>query len=293
MTGKWALTLAVMAAAGVSGLSSSAKAEIAYGTTLENFLFTIDTTAPGTIISSFAIQGLAPNEVIVGIDVRPATGVVYGLGSFGRLYTMNPANGVATFVASLSLNQNPLAPNGTAFGVDFNPVPDRMRVTSTADQNLRINVADGVTIVDGTLAYVAGDPNFGKNPNIVHSAYINNRAGATSTTLYNIDAGLDVLTIQNPPNAGGLVTVGPLGIDIAELGGFDVSGVTDVAYAALLPANQSQSSLYTIDLSTGAASLVGVIGGGALVTSFTVVIPEPSALGLLVPAAVLGLRRRR
>ena len=69
-------------------------------------------------------------------------------------------------------------------------------------ENLRLNPNDGtLTATDATLAYAAGDPNFGANPNEVALAYSNNVAGALSTTLYGIDSGLDVLVMQGGPAA--------------------------------------------------------------------------------------------
>ena len=66
--------------------------------------------------------------------------------------------------------------SGTAFGMDFNPVPDRIRLVSDTRQNLRIHPDLGTLVsADGAL-----------NPagNVVAVAYSNNFAGATSTTLY-------------------------------------------------------------------------------------------------------------
>jgi hypothetical protein len=72
---------------------------------------------------------------------------------------------------------------------------DRIRVVSDVDQNLRLNPDTGAVIVDTPLAYKSGDPNFGKNANVVHAAYTNSFKGATTTTLYVLDTGLDVLAI--------------------------------------------------------------------------------------------------
>jgi hypothetical protein len=78
------------------------------------------------------------------------------------------------------------AVNGTSFGFDFNPVPDRLRFVTDADQDLRLNPNDGtVAGTDGTLAFSAmmpTDPNAGTNPNVVGSAYTNNFSGTTTTT---------------------------------------------------------------------------------------------------------------
>ena len=41
--------------------------------------------------------------------------------------------------------------SGTAFGVDFNPMADRLRIVSDTEQNLRANVDTGATTTDATL----------------------------------------------------------------------------------------------------------------------------------------------
>jgi Domain of unknown function (DUF4394) len=145
------------------------------------------------------------------------------------LYTIDPATGVATEVGV----PGQFTLNGTAFGFDVNPVVDRIRVVSDADQNMRLNTNDGtLNATDVALNYASGDPNFGQNPNVVGSAYSNNMVGAATTTLYGIDSNLDILVTQTNPNGGILATNGSLGVDTTELVGFDIS-VGGTAYASL------------------------------------------------------------
>ncbi|AGA30776.1 DUF4394 domain-containing protein [Singulisphaera acidiphila] len=223
-----------------------------------NNLVRFNTQTPGTIVSSTPITGLQPGESILGLDFRPATGQLFALGSTSRLYTINPLNAVATPVGS-----GPFTPalSGTAFGFDFNPTVDRIRVVSNTGQDLRLNPNDGtVAAVDGTLAYAPGDPNAGQTPNITGSAYLNNIVGATSTTLYGIDTTLGILVIQNPPNNGTLLTVGPLGVAASAVGGFDIRtvGGQNYAYATLVVGGST--NLYQINLTTGAARLIAPVG---------------------------------
>lgn len=218
---------------------------------------------PGTLTNDVAITGLAPNESLVGIDVRPATGELIGVGSTSRVYTVDPLTGVATavgpvFTPSLS---------GIDFAVDFNPVPDRIRLVSDAEQNLRLNPNTGlVAATDVPLAFDAADPNVGANPNVVAAAYTNPNAGATITTLYAIDSNLDVLVTQGSlnsapvsPNSGVLFTVGALGQDTTGLAGMDVSQFGG-AYASFTAPGATQSRLFRLNLGTGASALVGTIG---------------------------------
>lgn len=238
------------------------------------------------------VTGITGN--LLGIDFRPADGQLYGLTDTSNIYTINTATGAATFVSTLST----AFAGGFESGVDFNPVPDRLRIVGSNDQNLRADVATGTTIVDGTLAYAVGDVNAGVDPNLTAEAYTNSFAPSPApnrtTQLFGIDFGLDILVQQNPPNAGTLNTIGSLGVDFGSNGGFDILStqnrgiITNTAFAA------SGSSLYTINLSTGAATTVGTIGNGNvnLVGLATRTVPEPSTIGALLGFFTLGVMSR-
>lgn len=216
------------------------------------------------------VRGLQDGEQILGLDVRPATGQLYALGSSSRLYTLDYTTGQATAVGT-----EPFSPalSGTQFGFDFNPTVDRIRIVSNTGQNLRAHPATGVIVMmDGPLAYATNDAAFGLSPSVSASAYINNDTNpATGTVLYNIDAAHGTLVIQNPPNNGTLTTVGGLGLDIIGVAGFDVAGSDGTAYASLVTGGfkgkSARADLYTIDLTTGAATWAGKIGGPKPLTS--------------------------
>jgi hypothetical protein len=245
-------TLSLVALTAVSALalpSAASAAEAFYGVTEDNQLVTFQSDNVLNVAPTHAITGLPGGESIVGLDVRPANGQLYALGKTSRLYVINPRTGAARQVGA-----TPFIPAlaGTGFGFDFNPTVDRIRVTSDADQNLRLNPDDGtVAGVDTNLAYAPGDPGAGTNPNVVASAYTNSFAGATSTTLFDIDNARHALVIQNPPNNGTLTTVGALGINNNAVA-FDI-GEGNVAYA-VLSEEQNKQGLYRIDLSSGKAS---------------------------------------
>lgn len=266
-----------------------ASAELIYAVTQDQTLISFNSSTPATILTGVAISGLATNESIRGIDLRPGNGEVYALGSFSNLYRLNLTTGAASLVP----NGLTTALNGSSFGFDFNPTVDRLRIVSDADQNLRTNPTGATnTITDGLLNFVAADPNFGTNPNIVAGAYTNNVRGATSTTLYVLDSNLDILAIQNPPNAGGLMTVGSLGVNINDMASFDISGQTGIAYASVRDITLARTTFWTINLSTGAATMIGEVGGGSILTAMTVV-PTPSTLATLALAGLISTRRRR
>ncbi|MGH8047324.1 MAG: DUF4394 domain-containing protein [Chthoniobacterales bacterium] len=219
-------------------------------------LATFDSTSL-SVVTTVAVTGLQPAETLTGIDLRPANGVLYGVGSTSRLYTINPATGVATQVGTAGA----FTLNGTYFGTDFNPVPDRLRQVSDTEQNLRLNPNDG------TLS--ATDSNLNPAGNIVGVAYTNNYPGATKTTLYGIDSVSGNLVLIGSingtpvsPNTGNITVVGSLGLGatLDQNIGFDVSGLTGIAYATITVGGQSR--LYTVNLDTGLATSLGAIGTG-------------------------------
>ncbi|HEV2843361.1 MAG TPA: DUF4394 domain-containing protein [Thermoanaerobaculia bacterium] len=205
------------------------------------------------------ISGLSGDTRLVGIDYRPATGELYGLGDRGGLYVLDTRDAGATFKSQLNV-----ALSGTSFGIDFNPTVDRLRIVSDTGQNLRVNVTDGTTTTDTTLATTAPETATG----ITGVAYTNNDADAnTGTTLYGIDTRLDQLVIQAPPNAGIINPTGKLTVDTTAAAGFDIYSRTnggstgDVeAYATLTV--DGRSRLYRINLFTGRATARGQFRAG-------------------------------
>jgi hypothetical protein len=174
--------------------------------------------------------------------------------------------------------------------LDANPTADRLRVVSDAERNLRLNPVDGTLAgFDTNLFYPGGDPNQGQDPNVVGSAYANNYDGASTTTLYGVDSNLDLLLIQNPPNSGVLNTVGALGFDTDGRVGFDIAAGSNTAYASMTAPLGGTSSLFTVNLSTGAGTLVGQIGPGgyavqALALGVAPLPAPPPATPTVVPA---------
>lgn len=220
-------------------------------------------TSLGTIVT-LSITGLQAAETIHAVDFRRTDGKLYGLGSTSRLYTIDTTTGAATVVAA-----TPFTPalSGTTFAFDWNPVVDRFRVVSDTDQNLRLDPATGALVaVDTSTTYAIGDVNAAANPAVSGCAYLMANAEAGTTVLYDVDTTLDVLTVQNPPNNGSLNTVGPLGIDATSSFGFDivVEGGVDKAYIVTNPGGSAASTLYTVNLATGAATAVGQVGGAVL-----------------------------
>lgn len=218
-----------------------------------NMLTFFNSSSPTETDTLFA-EGI--KGTLLGFDFRPATGELYALSSTNTLYTIDTGSGVATEVSTLSEEFIGRARSG----VDFNPVADRLRITGSNGQNFRVDVETGEVTLDGDLAFVEGDTNEGLEQNVTASAYTNSTTTTPETTaLYNLDASLNALLEQDPPNDGGLATIGSLGVDVSAVAGFDIFSGDDgsnVAYAA------SEGQLYTVDLESGSATLRGSINDG-------------------------------
>jgi Domain of unknown function (DUF4394) len=283
-------------------VARSAKAVALTGLTGGNTLVFFDSATPGST-TTLGVSGLG--SALLGIDYRPANGQLYGITSTG-VFAIDPSSGNATSVNSIS----PSFDSGTSSGVDFNPLADALRITGSNGQNLRIGGGSlGATNVDGNLAYAATDINAGVSPTITASAYTNSFAGAPAgrtTQLFGIDSNLNILVLQSPPNNGILNTVGSLGVDVGTIGGFDIFSPTNgvnTAFAAFAPNGSTAASLYTIDLSSGAATSLGQIGTGdgfnltgLAAPIVPTAVPEPSAIpGLIIVAIGTGfmLKRRK
>jgi hypothetical protein len=261
------IVLALLAMAG-----RPAQAELIYAAirgpagppNIAHHLITFDSATPGTVTDLGAITNLGPFQYLEDIDFRPATGQLYGLGYTGSVYNINLGTLVATSAGF------PGAP-GTGYaqaGIDFDPVADRLRIIDgQTGFNALFNPNTGTGAPESlSVDYALGDSNAGANPRIAGIAYNNNVNGALTTTLFGIDIHQPqvsppsaILTTIIPASAGTLHTVGNLGVSTTDLGGFDISGGTGIAYAALNNGSTS-STLYTINLSTGAATPVGIIG---------------------------------
>ena len=285
----------LLAIAGLLGsaIGGNVSAATVYGLTSSNSLVMFDSATPNAIIGSVAVTGLGTGQFFRGIDFRPANGGLYGVSSDNRLYVINTGTGASTVIGA----PGEFTLSGSSFGFDFNPVVDRIRVTSDTGQNLRLNPNDGkLVLADGTLKYAVGDTNAGRTPNIVGSAYTNSFSGTRITELYGIDSVLDVLVTQTPPNDGTLVTDGSLGFDTGPNVGFDILALGNAAFASLAPQGGA-SSFFSINLDSGAATRIGAIGSGLTITDIAIQqVPEPETLALVMiglMGLVAGRRRSR
>jgi hypothetical protein len=242
--------LAASSLAATSLLASPAQAGWIIGLVDGKSIVTID-PATRKVASKADIKGTG---MLLGIDVRPADGMLYGVASDGAIVTIDAKTGQATTKSKLSEMLKP----GVIATIDFNPVADRMRLMGSNGTSLRINVDDGKATVDGSHKYKDGDANAGKAPKVVAGAYTNSWKGTQATTLYNIDAATGSLVTQAPPNDGILNTVGSLGMPINGPVSFNIVASQPDKNDAWLVAG---GALYSVDLKTGKATMAGKIEG--------------------------------
>lgn len=210
-----------------------------------------------TPVEMVAITGFASGESIISIDYRPATGQLYALSSGSRLYIINENSGVATPLGMMAFSP---AIEGGAASIDFNPTVDRIRLVSESGQNLRLHPETGAVVAtDGRI-------NGGMNPKIGAVAYTNSISGAATTILFDIDLATDKLYQQVPPNDGGLMEVGDLGVDLEGMTDMDI--LADNSLAMAVSRMDTESRLYSIDLSSGAATWVGVFSQPVISLAF-------------------------
>lgn len=201
------------------------------------------------------------SEELLGIDVRPADGMLYGVTAGGDIVTIDTKTGMATKKSTLS---EKLAA-GSKVTVDFNPAADRMRILTDAGVSLRVNVEDGKATVDGSLKYADADMHKGEKPNVVAGAYTNSINGrkAEKTDLYNIDATIPALVKQAPPNDGVLSAIGKIGVKPSGPVAFNIVADADGKNAAWL---MTGGTLYSVDLTSGKTTEAGKIDGASEVT---------------------------
>ena len=249
--------------------SNGAQTAKVFGVTTSGNLVSFAPSAPGTVTAIGAI-GVPAGETIQGIDFRPSIGPKNGqlvalttaAGGSTKLYAVDPATAAATPISTLAAdagdtmdgNAAYTATTGTSFGIDFNPLPDRLRTVSNTSENLRTAVESGATFTDGALN-VTG---------VYGAAYTNSFTSTAATTLYylrDVGGGNSTLQTTTAPNAGTLTTVGTdLGADFSTEGDLDIAGGQNgFALAALQPSAGGVSSLFRINLATGTATSIGNI----------------------------------
>lgn len=210
---------------------------------------TVD-TAQKKATGSVKVSGIS--GALVGIDVRPADGLLYGVVDDGTVVTI-AKDGKATVKSKLET----MVAKGVPVTVDFNPVADRLRVMGADGTSLRANVDDGKVTKDGDHKYAETDASKGAKPNVIAGAYTNSVKGTKETALFNIDATAGALVKQAPPNDGILGTIGKLGV-AADGASFDIWSDGNGKNEAWLMVG---GTLYSVDLASGKATEAAKISG--------------------------------
>ena len=183
---------------------ASAEAATLVGLTADNKLVKIDTAT----MAASAPMAISGADKVVGIDVRPADGKLYGLTATGQLVVIDHMSGAAT-PGSMVSEKVALGPRPV---VDFNPVADRLRVIAADGAACASMSTPAPRMIDKPLNYDAADASSGKKPAVAAGAYTNSMKGAKGTELFHVDGGTGALVLQNPPNDGVLKTRGMVGV---------------------------------------------------------------------------------
>ena len=229
----------------LSAFGLPAMAATVVGLSGENELHWFDTES-WTRTGGVTVTGVEGR--LLGIDVRPADGMLYGVFADGTLASIDPKSGVATKVSTLATR---LA-EGVSATVDFNPVADKLRVMGSDGTSLRVSVESGEVVSDGSHSYADGT-----QPNIIAGAYTNSYKGAEKTQLFNIDGAAGWLVLQDPPNDGKLNPLGEIGVKPSEAG-FDIASDGKGGNEAWLVV---EGGFHSVNLETGATTEAGRIEG--------------------------------
>jgi hypothetical protein len=265
------LIVAVLATA-----AAPAAAETAVGVVkAKKSIVTFDTSAPGTFTSSTPITGLPVGGFLADVDFRvhPSSAiqpapppqlfglvVIPSLAYEVALYTVDAETGVLTPVGPAFTH----SPAGFVYGIDFNPTSDRVRVLNDYDGNFRVNPVNGARsdspTPDNTLS-PAGRKVVGIAYDRVTTVPPVPSSNSTAYAIgWNPGQLYTVGSLNQTPqsaNSGTLLNEKPLGVAPTPSTpiGFDID-TSGKAYATMVAAG-GQPGLYTINLETGAATLVG------------------------------------
>ncbi|SBS32209.1 hypothetical protein MAQ5080_02187 [Marinomonas aquimarina] len=257
-----------------------------WGVDDQHTLFNVHPDQPSKILTSHQVTGLMAQDRIIGIDFRVARGELYALTHSGRIYRLDTQSGQAILVDG----SEPVAEMAVGpYGFDFNPAADKLRVVGDRNKNLRLDPDSGAKVdfdkersgvqTDPDLAFAVNDSYRDEFPDIVAAAYTYNANDSKLTTNYAIDRRKGMLLMQGTkegvspsvsPNLGVLYSVGALGTGPLKDASLDISDLSNTALAALLPVNGQQTHLFKLDLETGQAISIGVLGDGAHVTGLAI-----------------------
>ena len=262
------LVAALLATAALVGCNSKDYTAVALTSTGNIIEFA--TNKPTDITNSATVNGLTGSDTLVQIAYLPAATTstaatqLYGVTSQNEICLVDPLTAtVSTCTAAF------IGDRLSNVSSSFDPTSSTLRVIandaaqSGGHFNALIYPSSGTLVPtqqSNTLSYSDGTSG---TPQINAIGYNNAIANATSTTLYALDVNnqsLDQIGDSNAGNAssvtsGGVKTIGPTDVSFTANVGFAIAPQDGTAYAVL----GNAASLYTIDLGTGLATLVGEV----------------------------------
>lgn len=276
--------------------------------TTDNRLVSFAPSDPSVMITDQAITGMAASEEMVAIAYRQTDRVLVGVGSGGRIYTINPTTAVATLVSTLDASSNDftdrfdgLDAGLNGFGASFDPTlvaapgSASLRITSASEENYRVVPASGETFTD-PLIYPdpdvpPGTCDQGGTPQLGAVAHENSFLGAQNTVAYVIDANLSCV-FRLDRGTGELATVAQLynpstGDELASAtSGFVIVGGHNGLRVAAVDDDAGESTSNLIEINTAAtqalpssvaiAATIGRIAAGAKIRAMAVTLrPAP------------------
>ena len=227
------------------------------GFTSTNKIARID-TANFAGATATAITGLAAGDRFAGIDLRPKNNKIYGVTLSNQPYTVDEMTGATSLVAALS---SAVISPSLGYGIDFNPLADfgpnaSLTLINSAGGNFAINATTGAVTTATSIAAGFSAVSY------TNSVPLPSVAPAPPSLNY-INSSSDTLRIAPSNfNSPTITTVGALGVDVLKANGFEVLA-NGTAYAALNTDDGSSlvTGVYSINLGTGAATLVGSYNG--------------------------------
>ena len=252
---------------------SELKGSPVYAVDLANRLLLFGTESPETINRITPITGLPALKRIVGIDFRPSTGALYGVGNDSRVYVLDTLTGAATPVGSA-----PFTPEidffEVHFGVGFDPQERLRLIVAESGANYSISADDGTAVLQTSVSFRDGDQNASETPRIAGLGFVPPEIGASPAVkgaavrgpgplagvLLALDADLGVLVEAIDPETGEFDTVGPIDMVFdrcAELKvGRNADGTVNI-FAVILTA--AGNLAVTLDPLTGVAKSLGLV----------------------------------
>jgi len=220
-----------------------------------------------------SLDTLRLSKPLDAIAYRPVTGDLIGFSRNDGIYEIDVSSGALSDLRAKFSDGADIGDGAVAF--DFNNAIDAVRLVGSSGANLVYfpdNFGDdrASTVLSFTETFYAeGDVNEGTEPLVFANAYTNAIPGAkaSSTFQYALDARTNAL-VSLANNAGTLQTVGDItvdgaAVDIVTAGGMDIVSMAegkDEAYAVLQIKDTDTSGLYSIDLQSAEAVLIGDLG---------------------------------